>query len=91
MNMMTFIVSDGRPVALVTTTPATPGPCQYGFHRSREALNANREWNLINARKGTISRAQKWQDWELENGVILPGAIELNPGEFFVEAGAEAA
>lgn len=81
--MATYIIADGRPVARAQAhTPA--GPCRYAFQRSAEAIDANREWNLVNARRAKTSSAKKWQNWEADNGVELPVAIELNPGEYFI-------
>ena len=79
----TFIISDGTPVARVSGT-ATAGACRYGWERCKEALNANLEWNLVNARKGKISSAEKWQDWEERHGVLLPVAEEMNEREYLI-------
>lgn len=82
----TFIIADSRPVAYLPPASTTPaGACRYGFQRSAEALDANREWNLVNARKGKISSAAKWQNWGKKNNVELPVAMELNPGEFLIK------
>lgn len=78
-----FIISDGTPVARISGT-ATAGVCWYSWQRCREALNTNRDWNLVSARKGTVSNAARWQNWELRNDVLLPLAEEINEREFFV-------
>lgn len=78
-----FIINDGTPVARISET-ATAGVCRYSRQRCKEALNTNRDWNLVNARKGTVSNAARWQNWELRNNVLLPFAEEINEREFFV-------
>lgn len=75
--MTSFIIADSQPVArLIHAAPADA--CRFGFEKSREALDANVEFNLVNARKGKVSNAAKWQDWEVKNGVELPLAAKLN-------------
>ena len=83
-RMNSFIIADNRPVARLLST-AIAGACRFGFQRCAEALDANRDWNLVNARDGKISSAAKWQDWEQTNGVELPTAVVLNPCEFLIE------
>lgn len=78
-----LIISDGKPVARVSGT-APAGACLYGWERCKDALNANREWNLANARKGKVSNAAKWQNWEARHDVLLPVADEMNEREFFL-------
>lgn len=78
-----FIIRDGSPVARIIGA-ATSGPCRYGWERCKEELNANREWNLVNARKGKISNNVKWQEWEARNDVLLPVAEEMNEREFLI-------
>lgn len=82
---MAYIIVDGSPVAR-TAAAAEAGDCKYGFEKAAEAINANRQWNLVNARNGKISNAVKWEGWERTNNTILPFATQINPGEFFVDS-----
>lgn len=82
--MSTFIISKrGMPVARLLF-PAKSGACRYAFQRCSEEIDANREWNLVNASWGKISSAKKWQSWESDNGFDLSVAQEVNHGEFYI-------
>lgn len=82
-NTTKYIVS-GREVIAMVAGDAKAGACRYAYLRCREAIDANREFNLVNARRGRVTSA-KWAEKEVALTGDVDLAVELNPGEFFVK------
>lgn len=85
---MTFIIANNQIVAKVKTTVAPGTTVRYSTQRTAEAIDAAREWNLVNASTGKISDAAKWhRQWDAmcaeEQGDHGTGE-EINPGEFYI-------
>lgn len=81
---MSYIISnDNELIAKVRAGEQPPGlEVKYGFEKSKEAINAARDYNLVNARTGKISNAKKWDKVFAESECGF--ATEINPGEFLV-------
>ena len=73
-------VSDDKPIATCKHLPSGKR-VDVAFSLSAEAIDANREWNLINAFRCKVSNA----DSVAEAAIELPQAIAINGGdeEFF--------
>lgn len=70
-------------VAYITTTLKNGQSCNFSHACSKEAINADREVNLINAQEGKISRAMKY----LNNEHLRYSdtqAKEVNDSEFLL-------
>lgn len=81
--MNAYIINNhNEPIARIDGE-AKSGHCRYAFQKTAEAIDANRHWNLVNARSGRISNAKRWQEWERKHD-LLPTAIEINPGHYFL-------
>lgn len=80
---MSYIISNhGELIAKTEAHLPSAASVRYGQERSREEIDANREYNLVNAKDGKISNAKRW-DAEYRNSEAGM-AVELNPGEFLV-------
>lgn len=66
-------------IARVDTDLKSGASIEYGHCVCDEAINANRDKNLVNAKIGKISRAKKWDSEYVEFF-----GTEINPGEFQV-------
>jgi len=84
VKTLAFIVKDGEIKAIVSTDLKNGCVVEYSHFRSKEAINADREYNLVNARKGKISRAKKYMQYRLQCSSIH--GEEINPGEFYIES-----
>lgn len=73
-----YLIKNGEVIAETETELKNGASVKYAFEKCAEALNANREFNLVNARTAKISRAKKWANKTEEV------AIEINSGEFFI-------
>lgn len=64
------------------------GPCKYSTQKTRESMDANRDFLLVNAIKGKISNAKRWEKIARENDVpfaeLLPDASKLRMPEFYI-------
>lgn len=82
MKTTAFIISNNEIVAQVATDLKNQSSVRFSNKKIKEEINANREYNLVNAAHGKISRAKKWfnkaKTQELDFG------IEINQGEFLV-------
>ncbi len=74
-------ISDGKPVAVCNRLPSGT-VVEAAFSRSREAINANRQWNLVNSFRCKVSNAKALANTE------LPNAVAINEGvkEFFIQS-----
>ena len=75
-----YIIADDSLIATVQTDLPAGASVRYSWQRCAEAIDANREFNLVNARRGKISRAKKWAkvpafDYDAEE--IAPGVLYL--------------
>lgn len=52
------------------------------FNRCKDALNANREWSLVNAIECKVSNAKKWKS--TRSYAHVDSCIELNDNEFYI-------
>jgi predicted nucleic acid-binding Zn ribbon protein len=78
-----YIISSGSVIAEITTALPSGRAVRWSRQRCAEAIDANREWNLVNARSGKISRAQKWARL-VSDDAAETSAVEINPGEFYL-------
>ena len=78
---MSYIIKDGTPIAYIKNEKARSVRASYTC--ARESVDANREWNLVNAFEAKISNAQKWESWEKRNG-LLPLASIINDNEVLI-------
>ena len=74
-----YIIADDSLIATVQTDLPAGASVRYSWQRCAEAIDANREFNLVNARRGKISRAKKWAKlracYDAEE--IAPGVLYL--------------
>lgn len=78
-----FIISGGELIATVKTNLKNGTAIEYSYSKCKEAINADREFNLVNAQSGKISRAKKYMK---DYNYCENWATEINPGEFFVQS-----
>lgn len=77
---MSFIINkSGELVATTAETIKSGKAVSYGFETCKEALNANFESRLVNAKPGKISNAKKWQ--AIANRTGTPGATDIYKGQ----------
>jgi hypothetical protein len=77
---MSYIIRNDKVIAETLETIKSGTTVQYSFASVEEAINANRELNLVNARSAKISNAKKWHK-EAQNA---PTAKQINSGEFLI-------
>ncbi len=80
MTTSAYIIKNDTLIASVNTDLKNGSSVCYAYNKCEEAIDASRDFNLVNARIGKISRAKKWakKSWEVES------AIEINKGEFLI-------
>ena len=78
MKTTAYIIRNGEVIAETKTELKNGASVKYAFEKCEEALNANREFNLVNARTAKISRNKKWANKTQDF------ANEINSGEFFI-------
>lgn len=78
-----FIIANNSIIAKINAPAEVGASVKFSSQRCEEAINASREWNLVNARDGKISDAAKWHKvWaRMEES---RAAVEINPGEFYI-------
>lgn len=77
---MSYIINqDQQLIANVGDMPSGK-TVQYAFHTTPNALDANREFDLVNPRHGKISNAKRWAGKE-----AVGHAKEINKDEFLIE------
>lgn len=70
-------------VAFLDTDLKSGTEVEYSSQRSSDALNADREYSLVNARTGRISKAREYlEEFEGEEDEWI--AIENEEGEFYL-------
>jgi len=83
MTTSYIISKDGKRVICSIDTDLKSGTTvDYGYHKSKNALNANIDYNLVNAREGKISRAKKWHKSWIDSGQHY--GVELFERNFYV-------
>ncbi len=76
-----YIVANGEIIACIYTSLKNGTVVEYSDSRTLENINANKKYNLVNARSGKISRSKKFERREQP---FDPLADEINPKEFFI-------
>ena len=71
-------------VAFVITTLKNGQDCTFSYSSCREAINADREVNLVNARDGKISRAKKYLNNDELRYNDYTSVKEVNNSEFLL-------
>jgi hypothetical protein len=80
--MKTYLIYDNCPVGVLDNDSKAGARVLFSRQRCKESINANREFNLVNAQTATISRAKKWSNYyNFPTGL----ATEINPGEFYID------
>lgn len=83
---MSYIIANNTIVAKISADLPSGIEVTYSRQRSEEAINASREWNLVNAKNGKIGNGAAWdRKWEKTDGAARDFATEINPGEFFID------
>ena len=73
-------------IAYVITTLKNGQDCIFSYDACREAINADRGINLVNARRGKISRATKYLNNERLRYNNDTQAEEVNDSEFLLSS-----
>lgn len=76
-----YIIRNNKFIATIDTDLKNGAEVAYAFNRCEEKINANREWNLVNAKYGKVSRAKKWQK---EAALSNETGISISPDEFYI-------
>lgn len=80
-----YIVKNGKVICALDTDLSDGEEILYAFKRAKETINANRQYNLVNALTGQISREKKYDKSYKEGNYFVWCAEELNPREFYIE------
>ena len=72
--MKTYIVKNQAIVATVNTDLKVFTVVNFSAHRCVESIDANREFNLVNAQIGRIARGAKWEKMEQSGFAYIPYA-----------------
>jgi hypothetical protein len=87
MKKEAFLVSEDDQVLAALRVPCSYRSGQkvaYSFRRCREGIDANRSWNLVNAKEGKISYDLKnLKKWTRSKEMYF--ATEINEKEFYIE------
>ena len=74
---MSFLIKDNKLIAKVADRES--GDVMFSYVKTEEDIDANREFNLVNAQHGKISNAKKWEKSE-----CFDLGKEINDDEYFV-------
>ncbi|MCA6941348.1 hypothetical protein LF927_09140 [Pectobacterium polaris] len=77
-----YIIFNSSVAAVVGTEIANGANVTFSTVKAKEEINANRDFNLVNAHSGKISRAKRW---EKEAAKCDYFGSEINPTEFFIK------
>lgn len=81
-----IIDSNGKIIGL-TTSRTKAGTVQVAYARTKEEINANRDYNLVNAFDAKLSYAKKYSAREYQDQAAFASfADELNDREFYIKA-----
>lgn len=75
-----YLVKKGKAIAIVHTNLKTGETVKYSTNKTKNALNASREYDLVNANTAIISKNKKYD----KNNFELDIAVEINEGEFLI-------
>lgn len=82
---MSYIIANGAIIAKIEAPMKSGTEVRFSRDRCEEALDAAREWNLVNARPGRIGNGAAWdRKWARTEGAACEYATEINPGDFFI-------
>lgn len=72
-------------IALIETALKNGEQVSYSFHKSKESLNAARDFNLVSARIGKISRAKRYLNRRFDMNIAYGKQINgENSDEFLL-------
>ena len=74
---MSFLIKDNKVIAKVADRES--GDVMFSYVKTKEDIDANREFNLVNAQHGKISNAKKW-----ESAKYYDFGKEINKDEYFI-------
>lgn len=80
MKTAAYIINNNTVIATVNTELKNGSFVKFSNKKIIESINASREFNLVNAQTGKISRTKKWE----REGCLAQSAIEINKGEFYI-------
>lgn len=84
-HIMSYIIANGSIIAKVDAALQSGTEVRFSRVRCEEAIDASREWNLVNAHNGKIGNGAAWdRKWERTEGAACDYATEINPGDFFI-------
>ncbi len=78
-----YIVVGNTLIARIPARHHSGEVVKFASNSSAEALDANRDKNLVNARSGTVRNAKKWENAYAKTEEVAR-AVEINPGEFLL-------
>ncbi len=76
-----FIISRNRVIATCETELDNNSEIRFAYLVAKEQINANFDYNLVNAKKGKISRAKKWDN---NKNFDVDFASEINHADFHI-------
>jgi uncharacterized protein (UPF0264 family) len=76
-----YIISNDTVIASVKTDIKNGTVVAYSTQKVKEEIDANRDFNLVSAINGKISRAKRWNQDAAYCELI---GVEINPCEFFI-------
>ena len=80
---MSFIISsDNQLIAKVSEVLKSGTQVRFSAHTCAEAIDANREFNLVNAAWGKISNAKKWEKVYMNSYAGI--ATMINEGDYII-------
>jgi len=74
---MSYLISNGQ--LICTVSDRKSGDVIFSYSKVYENLDANREFNLVNAKDGKISNAKKWRFVD-----VIDIGVEINKDEYYV-------
>jgi len=80
---MSYIIANNTIIAKINAELASGTEVMFSNVRTEEAINAARDFNLVNAQRGKIGNGAKW-DAKWAKTEDCSYATEINPGEFFI-------
>jgi len=83
MKSKAYIIANDEVVAQVFTSLRSGASVRWACAKVSEKIDAAREWNLVNAEVGKISRAKKWESIYARTPDECIG-VEVNFREFHV-------
>lgn len=80
---MSFIIINGNLIAKTEEKIKSGTMVSFSYQRTKEKINASRQWNLLNSRMGKISNAKKLDKKYLESEGVF-NAQQINYLEFLL-------